>query len=142
MADLADGTYSITGDAAPFTYSPERISVVEVVLDFSKNPVGNAEGIDLIEIPAKTLVLCVASEVKQVEGATLTIDLGDHTDDDEYLSALDCNALSVGTTFVTPTYYAAASAIMATINHAGADTAIVVVKAVLVNLADAKASYV
>ena len=65
-------------------------------IDFNvtANELDAADTMQLFNIPADTLVLGVVVEVKTVEGATCTIDIGDADDADGYFDGINLNTAS------------------------------------------------
>lgn len=101
MATYTDSLGFNKGDAGFHVAGLDKISRVEVVLDFAKITAARAAAsataltsgdvIEAIPLPAKSLVLRVGLDVTTAEGGTLTIDVGDGTDPDGYLDGVDAN---------------------------------------------------
>ena len=119
---------------------------MEVVLNFATiaaartaanaTALAAADTLEVIPVPANTLVLAVGAEVTRVEGATATMDVGDSGSATRYLSNADLNAL--GTTvsaLSSPYFYSAASNIRITLDHSSIDAAIVRVWAIVADCA-------
>lgn len=82
-------TYTVTGAVAgvPLGIKPQ---IVEVVLDFSSTNLTTADSVEVIEMKANTLVLGAGVEIlTATSNSGCVIDLGDDSDDDLYVSALD-----------------------------------------------------
>jgi hypothetical protein len=120
-----------------------KIYVAEAVLDFSERNMASTETVKLLTIPANTLILDVIYEVKTAEGAALTIDIGDSSNPTLVGDNINCNSTSThdNAAFGSPQYYSAADYIEVLCNTAGANTAVVVVKMVCVDMSDARSSY-
>jgi hypothetical protein len=61
-------------------------------LDFAKNPVAASDVVQIVEIPAGTLVINVFCTVITAEGATCTATLGDGADADGWDVSVNLNA--------------------------------------------------
>ena len=104
MATYTDSLGFNKGDAGFHVAGLNKISRVEVVLDFAKITAARAAAsataltsgdvIEAIPLPAKSLVLRVGLDVTTAEGGTLTIDVGDGTDPDGFLDGVDANAVA------------------------------------------------
>ncbi len=87
------------GSGAPAGHLPVRIYSMERVLDFSSAPgaiPGNeaiSEVLQLFNVPAKTRVIHVMVETLTAEGGAGTVDIGDGTDPNGFISAHDANAI-------------------------------------------------
>ena len=82
-------TYTVTGAVAgvPLGIKPQ---IVEVVLDFSSTNLTTSDSVEVIEMKANTLVLGAGVEIlTATSNSGCVIDLGDDSDDDLYVSALD-----------------------------------------------------
>jgi hypothetical protein len=106
--------------------------------------------LQVISLPAKTLVLAVGADVTTAEGATLTLDVGDGSDTDGWLDGINANsatsycsiapALTEGTpntlvpAYGQGKYYTAADTIDVLINNSGIDTCVVRLWALVVNI--------
>ena len=84
--------YTVTGAVAgvPLGIKPQ---IVEVVLDFSSTSLTTSDSVEVFEMKANTLVLMAGVEVLTVASTgSPVLDLGDDTDDDLYVAALDGTA--------------------------------------------------
>jgi hypothetical protein len=119
---------------------------MEVVLNFATIAAARAaagatalaatDTLEVIPVPAGTLVLAVGAEVTKAEGGTATMDVGDSGSATRYLSNADLNAL--GTTvsaLSSPYYYSAAGNIRITLDHNSIDAAVVRVWAIVADCA-------
>ena len=128
-----------------------KVSAVSVTLDFAAITTARAAAgltalaatdvLEVIKIPANTLVTSVALNVTTAEGGTLTIDVGDGADPDGYLDGVNANtaaAYSLAPSAGTPTgyadgkYYTAADTIDVTTVNA-ADAAVMTLTVVMVD---------
>jgi hypothetical protein len=101
MATYTDSLGFDKGSAGFHATGLDKISRVEVVLDFAKITAARAAAsataltsgdvIEAIPLPAKSLVLRVGLDVTTAEGGTLTIDVGDGSDTDGYLDGVNAN---------------------------------------------------
>lgn len=149
MATYNDGKgYNLGTGAAHVAAGINRVSSVTVDLDFAAITTARAAAgltaltaadiLEVIKVPAKTLVTHVALEVTTAEGGTLTLDVGDGDNPDGYLDGVNGNAtaayISVAGTdaFEQGKYYTAADTIdVVTVN--AADTAVMKLTAVMVD---------
>jgi hypothetical protein len=149
MATYNDGKgYNLGTGAAHVAAGINRVSSVTVDLDFAAittaraaaglTALGAADILEVIKVPAKTLVTHVALEVTTAEGGTLTLDVGDGDNPDGYLDGVNGNAtaayISVAGTdaFEQGKYYTAADTIDVTTVNA-ADAAVMTLTAVMVD---------
>lgn len=82
----------------------DAITLIETTLDFAKiaaaraaagaTALTSADVLEVLPIPAKTLVLRVGLDVTKAEGGTLTIDVGDGADPDGYLDGVNANTVA------------------------------------------------
>ena len=149
MATYNDGKgYNLGTGAAHVAAGINRVSSITVDLDFAAittaraaaglTALGASDILEVIKVPAKTLVTHVALEVTTAEGGTLTLDVGDGDNPDGYLDGVNGNAtaayISVAGTdaFEQGKYYTAADTIdVVTVN--AADTAVMKLTAVMVD---------
>jgi len=136
-----------------------KIVVASVDLDFSEiaaarvtagvSALAANDVLEIIRVPADTLVMAVGVDVTTAEGATFTFDLGDGADTNGYLATVNGNtvAASASNTLTlaegTPNtvtgygsvgkYYASADTIDIVLGHNSVDTAVMRVWAVMVN---------
>ena len=85
-------TYTVTGAVAgvPLGIKPQ---IVEVVLDFSSTNLTTSDSVEVFEMKANTLVLMAGVEIlTATSNSGCVIDLGDGSDDDLYVAALDATA--------------------------------------------------
>lgn len=87
---------------------PERgeptTTMLEVVLDMAQIAAARAAAgataltttdiLEVLQIPAKTMVLHVGLDVTKAAGATLTVDVGDGADRDGYLDGVNANTIA------------------------------------------------
>lgn len=149
MATYNDGKgYNLGTGAAHVAAGINRVSSITVDLDFAAittaraaaglTALGAADILEVIKVPAKTLVTHVALEVTTAEGGTLTLDVGDGDNPDGYLDGVNGNAtaayISVAGTdaFEQGKYYTAADTIDVTTVNA-ADAAVMTLTAVMVD---------
>jgi hypothetical protein len=135
-----------------------RVHVLDIELDFAKIAAARAAAgaaaldaddvLEVLQIPAKTLVLAVGLDVTKAEGATLTMDVGDGSDVDGWLDGVNANtaasyasavALAEGTPntlvgYGAGKYYAAADTIDVIPKNAGIDVAVMRIWAVCVEV--------
>lgn len=161
MATYTDSLGFNKGSAALRADGLTKVTRMEVVLDFAaiaaaRSAAGAAalasgDVLEVIPVPAKTLVMRVGYDVTTAEGATATFDLGDGSDADGYLNDVDLNSvgsgvMSLALTEGTPNtiagysngkYYSAADTIDMTLNNNAINVAVVRVWALV---ADASAS--
>jgi hypothetical protein len=161
MATYTDSLGFNKGSAALRADGLTKVTRMEVVLDFAKiaaarsaagaAALASGDVLEVIPVPAKTLVMRVGYDVTTAEGATATFDLGDGSDADGYLNDVDLNSvgsgvMSLALTEGTPNtiagysngkYYSAADTIDMTLNNNAINVAVVRVWALV---ADASAS--
>ena len=85
-------TYTVTGAVAgvPVGIKPQ---IIEVVLDFSSTSLTTSDSVEVFEMKANTLVLMAGVEIlTATSNSGCVIDLGDDSDDDLYVAALDATA--------------------------------------------------
>lgn len=106
----------------------------EVLLDFAAiaaarsaagaTALAAADTLEVIPLPAGSVVLAAGAQVLTVEGAVATMDLGDSGSATRYLSNFDLNASSnSASALAEPFYSAAASFIRVTLDHNSIDVA-------------------
>ena len=134
------------GSAASSYNGVNATYVAEVLLDFaaitaaraaaSATALADTDSLQILQIPAQTVVHAVGLEVLVPEGGTATVDVGS-TDTDGYLDGVDVNA-AAGTSYATSDgatgyatgfYYSAADTIDLTMVNA-LDTAVLRVWAI------------
>lgn len=150
MATYTDALGFNKGSAGFHAVGLAKLHRVEVTLDFAKiaaarlaagaTALAASDVLEVIPLPAKSLVLRVGMDVTTAEGATATLAIGDGDDDNGYLAATSINsvastsaavALTEGTpnTFTTPLqvgkYYGSADTIDVLLGHNNIDTAVV-----------------
>ena len=110
---------------------------------------GSGDVYEILELPAKTLVLRVGYDVTTAEGATATVHIGDASDADGFVASANLNSVGSGVSTLALTegapntitgysggkYYSAADTIDLTLNNASIDTAVVRVWALIVDCA-------
>ena len=85
-------TYTVTGAVAgvPVGIKPQ---IIEVVLDFSSTNLTTSDSVEVFEMKANTLVLMAGVGIlTATSNSGCVIDLGDDSDDDLYVAALDATA--------------------------------------------------
>jgi len=103
MATYNDGKgYKLGTGAAHSAKGINKVSTISVDLNFATITTERAAAgltaltagdvLEVIRVPANTLVTHVALNVTTAEGGTLTIDVGDGTDPDGYIDGVDANA--------------------------------------------------
>jgi hypothetical protein len=115
--------YSVTGAVAgvPLGIKPQ---IIEVVLDFSSTNLTTSDSIEVFEMNANTLVLMAGVEIlTATSNSGCVIDLGDDSDDDLYVAALDATATGheINNAAGTAKLYTAADTIDMIVNSATFD---------------------
>lgn len=104
-------TYLVSNMAAGISLG-EKLQVIETVLDFSTTNLGINEDIDVLSLPANTLVLNVGLQLVTAGSNAGTLDVGDGTAPDTWVTDLDADGTAgiyeIGS---TPVYYASADTI-------------------------------
>jgi len=152
MATYNDGKgYQLGTGAAHVAAGINKVSAITVDLDFAAittarsaaglTALAAGDVLEVIKVPANTLVSSVVLNVTTAEGGTLTVDVGDGTDPDGYLDGVNANAAaaySLAPSAGTPTgyangkYYTAEDTIdVVTVN--AADTAVMSLTVVMVD---------
>jgi hypothetical protein len=149
MATYNDGKgYNLGTGTAHVAAGINKVSSVTVDLNFATITTERAAAgltalaagdvLEVIKVPANTLVTHVALNVTTAEGGTLTVDVGDGDNPDGYLDGVNANAtaayLTVAGTdaFEAGKFYTAADTIdIVTVN--AADTAVMTLTAVMVD---------
>lgn len=104
-------TYAVTDNGVAVATGAKPY-LQEVVLDFSTTNLGINEDIDALKIPANTLVLCVGIELVTASGNAGTIDVGDGTAADTWVTDLDADgAVGIQETGSAAKFYLAADTI-------------------------------
>ena len=149
MATYNDGTgYNFGTGTAHVAAGINKVSSISVELNFATitteraaaglTALTSADILEVIRVPANTLVTNVALNVTTAEGGTLTVDVGDGDNPDGYLDGVNGNAtaayLTVAGTdaFEAGKYYTAADTIDIVLNNA-ADAAVMTLTAVMVD---------
>jgi len=152
MATYNDGKgYKLGTGAAHVAKGINKVSTISVDLNFatitteraaaSLTALAGGDILEVIRVPANTLVTNVALNVTTAEGGTLTIDVGDGDNPDGYLDGVNGNAtaayLTVAGTdaFEAGKFYTAADTIDVKINNA-ADAAVMTLTAVMVDCSE------
>jgi|TARA_R100001129_G_C5246007_1_gene226917 hypothetical protein len=118
-------TWTITGGGnTGHSADGKKVRVISEIVDFSEFTISTNDVIQVIELPANSLVLYAGLDVLTADGAgnSGTLSLGDGADVDRYVSASTVTAgievtraragdSSLGTTSVGYAYYAAADTI-------------------------------
>ena len=115
--------YTVTGAVAgvPLGIKPQ---IIEVVLDFSTTNLTTSDSIEVFEMKANTLVLMAGVEIlTATSNSGCVIDLGDDSDDDLYVAALDATATGheINNAAGTAKLYTAADTIDMIVNSATFD---------------------
>ena len=115
--------YTVTGAVAgvPLGIKPQ---IIEVVLDFSSTNLTTSDSIEVFEMKANTLVLMAGVEIlTATSNSGCVIDLGDDSDDDLYVAALDATATGheINNAAGTAKLYTAADTIDMIVNSATFD---------------------
>ena len=149
MATYNDGKgYNLGTGTAHVAAGINKVSSVTVELNFATitteraaaglTALTSADVLEVIKVPANTLVTHVALNVTTAEGGTLTVDVGDGDNPDGYLDGVNANAtaayLTVAGTdaFEAGKFYTAADTIDIVLNNA-ADAAVMTLTAVMVD---------
>tara|TARA_B100000035_G_scaffold87478_1_gene73472 strand:- start:49 stop:504 length:456 start_codon:yes stop_codon:yes gene_type:complete len=149
MATYNDGKgYNMGTGAAHVAAGINKVSSVTVDLNFATitteraaaglTALTSADILEVIKVPAQTLVTHVALEVTTAEGGTLTVDVGDGDNPDGYIDGVNANAtaayISVAGTdaYEQGRFYTAADTIDIVLNNA-ADAAVMKLTAVMVD---------
>jgi hypothetical protein len=159
MATYTDSLGFNKGSAGFRADGLTKVTRMEVVLDFAKiaaarsaagaAALASGDVLEVIPVPAKSLVMRVGYDVTTAEGATATFDLGDGSDADGFLNDVDLNAVGSGVmalalTEGTPNtiagysngkYYSAADTIDVTLNNNAINVAVVRVWALVADCA-------
>jgi hypothetical protein len=149
MATYNDGKgYNLGTGAAHVAAGINKVSAVSVTLDFAAITTARAaagltaltatDTLEVIKVPANTLVTNVVLNVTTAEGGTLTIDVGDGADPDGFIDGVNANTTAAyipvaGTAaYEQGKYYTAADTIDVTTVNA-ADAAVMTLTAVMVD---------
>tara|TARA_R100000995_G_C3482846_1_gene125143 strand:- start:1279 stop:1737 length:459 start_codon:yes stop_codon:yes gene_type:complete len=152
MATYNDGKgYKLGTAGAHVAKGINKVSTISVDLNFatitteraaaSLTALTSSDILEVIRVPANTLVTNVALNVTTAEGGTLTIDVGDGDNPDGYIDGVNGNAtaayLTVAGTdaFEAGKFYTAADTIDVKINNA-ADAAVMTLTAVMVDCSE------
>ncbi len=149
MATYTDSLGFNKGSAAFRADGLTKVTRMEVVLDFAaiaaaRTAAGAAalasgDVLEVLPVPAKSLVMRVGYDVTTAEGATATLDLCDGSDTDGYLNDVDLNSVASGVMALTLAeaapntvagytngkYYSAADTIDVTLNNNAINVAVV-----------------
>ena len=150
MATYNDGKgYNFGTAAAHVAAGINKVSSVTVKLDFAAITTARSDAgltalaatdvLEVIRVPANTLVTHVALNVTTAEGGTLTIDVGDGDDPDGFLDGVNANTTAAYITdaggaaaLAHGKFYTAADTIDVTTVNA-ADTAVMELTVVMVD---------
>ena len=149
MATYNDGKgYNLGTGAAHVAAGINKVSSVTVELNFATitteraaaglTALTSADILEVIQVPAQTLVTHVALEVTTAEGGTLTVDVGDGDNPDGYIDGVNANAAAAYITvagtdaYEQGRFYTAADTIDIVLNNA-ADAAVMKLTAVMVD---------
>lgn len=149
MATYTDSYGFNKGSAALRAEGLNKAVRMEVVLDFAAikaaraaagaTALASGDVLEVMAVPAKTLVMAVGYDVTKAEGGTATFDLGDGSDTDGYLNDINLNSVASGAMSLalatgTPNtvagysagkYYAAADTIDVLLNNNDVNAAVV-----------------
>ena len=104
-------TYAVTDNGVAVATGAKPY-LQEVVLDFSTTNLATGEDIDALQIPANTLVLCVGLELVTASSNAGTLDVGDGTAADTWVTDLDADgAVGIQETGSAAKFYLAADTI-------------------------------
>jgi hypothetical protein len=153
MATYNDGKgYKLGTGAAHSAKGINKVSTISVDLNFATITTERAAAgltaltagdvLEVIRVPANTLVTHVALNVTTAEGGTLTIDVGDGTDPDGYIDGVDANATAAyindaggAAALAHGKFYTAADTIDVTTVNA-ADAAVMTLTAMMVDCSE------
>jgi hypothetical protein len=158
MATYTDSLGFYKGSAGFHAAGLNKVHRVEVVLDFADIALARTAAaatalaandiLEIIPLPAKSLVLSVGMDVTTAEGATATLAIGDGSDDDGFLAATSINSVSsvvnvpvlvegapntLNPAYGHGKYYSAADTIDVKLGHNSIDAAVVRVWALVVD---------
>ena len=152
MATYNDGKgYKLGTGAAHVAKGINKVSTISVDLNFatitteraaaSLTALAGGDILEVIRVPANTLVTNVALNVTTAEGGTLTVDVGDGSNDDGYIDGVNANATAAYITvagtdaYEQGRFYTAADTIDVKLNNA-ADAAVMTLTAVMVDCSE------
>ena len=152
MATYNDGKgYKLGTGAAHVAKGINKVSTISVDLNFATITTERAAAgltaltsgdiLEVIRVPANTLVTNVALNVTTAEGGTLTVDVGDGSNDDGYIDGVNANATAAYITvagtdaYEQGRFYTAADTIDVKLNNA-ADAAVMTLTAVMVECSE------
>ena len=152
MATYNDGKgYKLGTGAAHVAKGINKVSTISVDLNFATITTERAAAgltaltsgdiLEVIRVPANTLVTNVALNVTTAEGGTLTVDVGDGANDDGYIDGVNANATAAYITvagtdaYEQGRFYTAADTIDVKLNNA-ADAAVMTLTAVMVDCSE------
>lgn len=146
MAAYTDSLGFNKGTAAYPESTRGAVHKFEVLLDFAKiaaartaagaTALAATDTLEIIPVPAGSVVLAAGAQVLTVEGATATMDLGDSGSATRYLSNFDLNAATNSASALSNPYYVATAApIRITLDHNSIDVAKVRVWALIADAA-------
>jgi hypothetical protein len=155
-ADTFDGT--IGGTTILAAEGSGNYVMMKKTVKFEDYATTAGDTIQIFDVPADVIVLGIGVETTTVEGATLTIDVGDGTDPDGFIDGYNANSASAMASSFTRTlttdtttstaaqalaispayglgkYYSATDTIDVLVNNTGADTAVLVFKLIAIQL--------
>jgi hypothetical protein len=153
MATYNDGKgYKLGTGAAHSAKGINKVSTISVDLNFATITTERAAAgltaltagdvLEVIRVPANTLVTHVALNVTTAEGGTLTIDVGDGTDPDGYIDGVNANTAAAyindaggAAALAHGKFYTAADTIDVTTVNA-ADTAVMTLTVMMVDCSE------
>ena len=152
MATYNDGKgYKLGSCAAHVAKGINKVSTISVDLNFATITTERAAAgltaltsgdiLEVIRVPANMLVTNVALNVTTAEGGTLTVDVGDGSNDDGYIDGVNANATAAYITvagtdaYEQGRFYTAADTIDVKLNNA-ADAAVMTLTAVMVDCSE------
>jgi hypothetical protein len=146
MANYTDSLGFNKGTSAYPDATRGAVHKFEVLLDFAaiaaaRSAAGAAalaatDTLEVIPVPAGSVVLAAGAQVLTVEGATATMDLGDSGSATRYLSNFDLNAASNSASALAEPYYNSSGLpVRVTLDHNSIDVAKVRVWALVADAA-------
>ena len=135
MVAYTDSLGFTKNSAAIPAFGYHRIGYIQIELDFAaiaaaRTAAGVAalaatDTLEIVKLPANTLVLAVGIQVTTAEGATATVDLGDSGSATRYLTNANLDAVAHTASGLTaPHLYSAETGVLMTFDHSNIDTAV------------------
>ena len=147
MANYTDSLGFFKNSAAYPAKGNDSLSVISVDLDFAEIAAARAaagavalaatDTLEVLPLPAGTLVLAAGADVTKAEGATAELDLGDAASANRFLDDLNLNAVAdTASALSSPHFYSSATNVRITLGHNDIDQAVVRLWFVVVNCSD------